>query len=278
MIPRLYFCLMAALAVSAVSGKRADAQVVIELRLLRPDSRGGDEYVRDEKVWMLPSSGTPAVQTTGTDGRARFQISPTAYVKLRIGNPPYQIQLYQMSGRYNQSTSAYMNAAYGFGGERMLSELEEFVDELSTAFRNRDVPDSIRNELGSVREELMRVTEPQTDNQSDNQRRLEVRARAGRQIDGLLNRRNWKIGVYCDYTEHGAVITSVLANSPAARAGISVGQCITSVDGQRVGLVDGRTVTLPEVFRPSANGNVKISVAERGKQASSMRMLQIQLE
>jgi hypothetical protein len=278
MIPRLCFCFLATLAVFAASGQRADAQVVIELRLLRPDSRGVDENVRDEKVWMLPSSGTPAVQTTGTDGRARFQLSPTAYVKLRIGNPPYQIQLYQMSGRYSQSTSAYMNAAYGFGGERMLSELEEFVDELSTAFRNRDVPDSVRTELSSIKEELMRATEPQTNGGVENQRRLEIRARAGRQIDGMLNRRNWRIGVFCNYTEDGAVVTGVNANSPAARAGIRVGQCITNVDGQRVGLVDGRTVTLPDVFQPSTNGNVRISVMERSRDASSIRLLQIQLE
>ena len=63
-------------------------------------------------------------------------------------------------------------------------------------------------------------------------------------------------------TPAGERITSVVANSPAAKAGLEVGDTILSVDGYPVGYVDGRWYPLSSEIR-RATGTVTLEVNKK---------------
>lgn len=60
---------------------------------------------------------------------------------------------------------------------------------------------------------------------------------------------------------HGALVSSVLADGPAAKAGLKAGDVIVAVDGQRIG--EGRDL-LRFVLRKKVGARVRLSVIRRG--------------
>jgi predicted metalloprotease with PDZ domain len=72
----------------------------------------------------------------------------------------------------------------------------------------------------------------------------------------------WWLGVYVYNTPTGVVITRVVPNSPAARAGLEPRDCIVTVEGYQVGYVHRRLYALgPELqLRADRNGEVRLLV------------------
>ncbi len=75
----------------------------------------------------------------------------------------------------------------------------------------------------------------------------------------------WWLGVYVYNTPTGVVITRVVPNSPAARAGLEPRDCIVAVEGYQVGYVHRRLYALgPELqLRAGRNGEVLLLVQNR---------------
>ncbi len=76
------------------------------------------------------------------------------------------------------------------------------------------------------------------------------------------DRQRWKLGVHAYNTETGVVITQVLPDSPARRAGFERGDRIVAVGGFQVGWIDNRLYPLgTELQRQAgARGQVKLLV------------------
>jgi hypothetical protein len=72
----------------------------------------------------------------------------------------------------------------------------------------------------------------------------------------------WWLGVYVYNTSTGVVITRVVPNSPAARAGLEARDCIVAVEGYQVGYIHRRLYALgPELqLRADRSGEVLLLV------------------
>jgi len=88
----------------------------------------------------------------------------------------------------------------------------------------------------------------------------------------------WWLGVYVYNTPAGAVVTRVVPNSPAARAGLEPRDCIVTVEGYQVGYVHRRLYALgPELqLRAGRNGEVLLLV--QNCRNSELTNMEVQLE
>jgi serine protease Do len=94
---------------------------------------------------------------------------------------------------------------------------------------------------------------------------------AGTADDSTRTRNGW-LGVYSDdlsepmlvalNIDHGVLVTDVAAESPAAKAGLAVGDVIVSLDGQKVG--NGSDLRWAVRGRPDKN--VEVAIRRRGKE------------
>ncbi|MEQ1826402.1 MAG: YbaY family lipoprotein [Pirellula sp.] len=85
------------------------------------------------------------------------------------------------------------------------------------------------------------------------------------------NRKDWKLGVYVQNTEVGAVVTQVAPGSAGQQAGLEPNDVIVAVSSSRIGIVDNRPVELADEIRRNtdAYGRVSLLVFD-----SRQRMLQ----
>ncbi|MHB0957726.1 MAG: YbaY family lipoprotein [Pirellulaceae bacterium] len=88
----------------------------------------------------------------------------------------------------------------------------------------------------------------------------------------------WFLGVEVDYREYGAVITRVLRQSPARRAGLEPRDVIVTVNGYQVGNVHHRLYPLHRELdlRASRRGQVRLLI--RNHRDGNLSNLDIQLE
>jgi uncharacterized lipoprotein YbaY len=93
----------------------------------------------------------------------------------------------------------------------------------------------------------------------------------------------YRLGVYVDSREWGQMVTQIQPGSPAARAGINIGDTIITVGGYQVGYLDGRLYDVGDELqrRVDPNGRVTMLVQrQRGQiepvmvamQSSSIRL------
>lgn len=258
-------CAVAVLLSVGTTGLAFGQTVVqLEVRLVRADVRGGaDKPVTDMKVWLFPSSGTPLLKTPDNAGIVRFSFPETAYVAVRVGTPPNGVRLQQMSGRYNQSTSAYFDGAQAGGP---LESVEQFLEELRDSARGVELPDSMKKEIRAIQKTIGEWNAAD----ADDVRRLD---RMKKSSEVLL--KPWKLGIGYKYDVNGATITKVADDSPAMNAGIGIGDRIIEVDDVRVGAGDRGLKTLQEVFGRSDSGRVVIKVEKGSGKESFMREIQL---
>ncbi len=73
-------------------------------------------------------------------------------------------------------------------------------------------------------------------------------------------RKDWKLGVYVDNREEGAVITQVAPGSAGQQAGLQPNDVIIAVGSSRIGQFDNRIVELAEEIRRNADSMGRISL------------------
>lgn len=108
---------------------------------------------------------------------------------------------------------------------------------------------------------------PLVDGQDVRDRNQNIRVPDPLQNPATLTRRapverRWRLGINVQDTEAGCVITNVVPNSPASRAGLSVGDSIINVDGYQVGYVNGVLYDCGDEFqrRADARGYIRLLV------------------
>jgi C-terminal processing protease CtpA/Prc len=99
------------------------------------------------------------------------------------------------------------------------------------------------------------AAEPPTAEDSYQAREEVVRVPGGRKP-------RYELGVRCQPTSRGLRVTHVVRNSPAWDLGLEVGDYITRVNGQRVGIVDGLVYPLANELQRS-DGTVDLESWER---------------
>ncbi len=72
-----------------------------------------------------------------------------------------------------------------------------------------------------------------------------------------------KLGVSYVMQSNGAVITSVVKDSPAWKAGLEIGDQIIRVDGYTIGIIDGSLFTLSSEIRRAQGGTVRLDIQDR---------------
>ncbi len=73
-------------------------------------------------------------------------------------------------------------------------------------------------------------------------------------------RKDWKLGVYVDNRDEGAVITQVAPGSAGQQAGLQPNDVIIAVGGSRIGSFDNRIIELAEEIRRNADSMGRISL------------------
>ena len=92
-----------------------------------------------------------------------------------------------------------------------------------------------------------------------------------------VNAQGWTMGITGTSSERGVVVNSVAINSPAARAGMSVGDLIIAVNGVQVGVVGGRVFDLGEQLNRQANSTGQVRLLIQSRQTLQIRPVQVQL-
>ena len=73
-------------------------------------------------------------------------------------------------------------------------------------------------------------------------------------------RKDWKLGVYVQNTDAGAVITQVAPGSAGQQAGLQPNDIIVAVSGARIGNFDNRIVDLADEIRRSTDAYGRVSL------------------
>ena len=73
-------------------------------------------------------------------------------------------------------------------------------------------------------------------------------------------RKDWKLGVYVQNTDTGAVITQVASGSAGQQAGLQPGDIIIAVAGSRIGSFDNRIVELADEIRRYTDPMGRVSI------------------
>ncbi len=73
-------------------------------------------------------------------------------------------------------------------------------------------------------------------------------------------RKDWKLGVYVDNREEGAVITQVAQGSAGQQAGLQPNDIIVAVGPSRIGYFDNRIIELAEEIRRNADPTGRVSL------------------
>jgi uncharacterized lipoprotein YbaY len=73
-------------------------------------------------------------------------------------------------------------------------------------------------------------------------------------------RKDWKLGVYVQNTDSGAVVTQVAPGSAGQQAGLQPGDIIVAVGGSRIGSFDNRIVELAEEIRRYTDPMGRVSI------------------
>jgi uncharacterized lipoprotein YbaY len=89
------------------------------------------------------------------------------------------------------------------------------------------------------------------------------------------NRKDWKLGVYVQNTEVGAVVTQVAPGSAGQLAGIEPNDVIVAVGGSRVGSFDNRIVELSDEIRRNADPMGRLSLLVLDSRQRTLQSLPI---
>jgi uncharacterized lipoprotein YbaY len=74
------------------------------------------------------------------------------------------------------------------------------------------------------------------------------------------NRKDWKLGVYVQNADVGAVVSQVAPGSAGQQAGLEPNDIIVAVGGSRIGLVDGRSIELADEIRRNTDPQGRVSL------------------
>lgn len=88
----------------------------------------------------------------------------------------------------------------------------------------------------------------------------------------------WRLGVYAYNTETGVVITRVIPNSPARRAGFEPGDRIVAVEGFQVGFVGDRVFYLGEELQLRADPRGRVKILAQNVRNNELLNLDVRLE
>ena len=228
------------------------SNVSLEIKIVREkaaNTEGQEEPVVNEKVYVFPHSGNVAPQSTDSKGVVNFSFPMTAYVSVYIGDPRFGRKMARMSGRYNQRTSVYLKGGVFYAAGGNYQELLEFAQDAKHARTGESLPDALRQDLIKLRDELSRDFENEPV-KSKQQRHLVVSSLT----DAL--RPIGKIGIMCDYDGQGAIVSGVIAGTPAKEAGIQVGDRIIQVDRYSI----DRAFPIPKAFARANEDSVELEI------------------
>jgi uncharacterized lipoprotein YbaY len=76
----------------------------------------------------------------------------------------------------------------------------------------------------------------------------------------IPNRKDWKLGVFVQNTDAGAVITQVAPGSAGQQAGLETNDVIVAVGGSRIGSFDNRIVELADEIRRNTDPMGRVSI------------------
>lgn len=76
----------------------------------------------------------------------------------------------------------------------------------------------------------------------------------------VANRKDWKLGVYVQSTDVGAVVTQVAPGSAGQQSGIEPNDVIVAVGGNRIGSFDNRIVDLADEIRQNTDPTGRVSL------------------
>ena len=76
----------------------------------------------------------------------------------------------------------------------------------------------------------------------------------------VANRKDWKLGVYVQSTDVGAVVTQVAPGSAGQQSGIEPNDVIVAVGGNRIGSFDNRIVELADEIRQNTDPTGRVSL------------------
>jgi len=90
-------------------------------------------------------------------------------------------------------------------------------------------------------------------------------------------RKDWKLGVYVQNTETGAVITQVAQGSAGQQAGLQPNDIIVAVGGSRIGSVDNRIVELADEIRRYTDPMGRVSLLVFSARQRTIQALPVSL-
>lgn len=91
------------------------------------------------------------------------------------------------------------------------------------------------------------------------------------------NRKDWKLGVFVQNRDIGAVITEVAPGSGGQNAGLERNDIIVAVGGNRIGAFDNRIVDLAEELRRSTDSLGRVSLLVMDSRLSTLQSLQVSM-
>jgi uncharacterized lipoprotein YbaY len=97
-------------------------------------------------------------------------------------------------------------------------------------------------------------------------------------VQPSVNNGSWKLGVLVENTTTGVKIRRVDAGSPAASAGLEVGDVIVNVGGYQVGYVGGRLFDVGEEFRRRVDNQGRVELLVRDVRTNSLRIIPVGLK
>ncbi len=269
---------LAALVIAISWNSILIAQVDIELRIVNVDVDGSETPASGTRVWLIPRSGQLKSGYTDRSGAVNFRVAETSSLVIRVGDLPRTQSLHKMSGRFSQRTSIVYTAEKVASVQGSRLGFDELIDDLSDLYSDELPSEAATRVLKEIRERLIRDAQKTIESATPEVREEIIGERDSglRSLDFML-RRPGKLGLTCEYSKRGALITGIRAGGPADRAGLRVGTYIAEVDGFAIGSGDGQ-MELPQTFRHSENGLVNLRVVKYGNTMSAVREVQVQLE
>jgi len=88
----------------------------------------------------------------------------------------------------------------------------------------------------------------------------------------------WRLGIYADSTDTGALVTRVSPNSPAWESGLEEGDRIVTVGGFQIGYVDGALFDLGDELQLRADRNGRVTLLVQNRRNLRLVNLEVTLE